>query len=280
MDGAVLPSAGEVSTRRASFSGMAEANAVCSAIVTGVGRRRGIGAAVCRRLLYDGWFITATGWPQYDAQAPWMVPALDDLQALIDDLQPSGRFGWLPLDLERVDAAKALFDAVPDDSPPLTALVAAHARSLHGGILDATPEDFDLHLAVNARSTLLLIREFARRWSNERSEGRIVTFVSRPPLAGEIAYAASKGAIEWLTLSAAAELAPRGIALNAVDPGPTDTGWLTSDVAATIRASSPPGRIGKPEEVAELVSLLCSGRGGWSSGQVIRHDGGWRTVRP
>jgi 3-oxoacyl-[acyl-carrier protein] reductase len=67
--------------------------------------------------------------------------------------------------------------------------------------------------------------------------------------------------------------------VNAVDPGPTDTGWITADLAAAIRARSPMGRIGQPADAAELVAFLCSERAGWITGQVIRSDGGWSTLR-
>jgi 3-oxoacyl-[acyl-carrier protein] reductase len=106
-----------------------------------------------------------------------------------------------------------------------------------------------------------------------------VAFVSGLPLPGELAYAAGKGAIEWLAVSAAAELAPRGITVNAVDPGPTDTGWMSQELAAAIHHKSPMGRIGRPTDAAELVAFLCSDRGGWITGQVIRSDGGWSTLR-
>jgi 3-oxoacyl-[acyl-carrier protein] reductase len=121
--------------------------------------------------------------------------------------------------------------------------------------------------------------EFARRFRGESGTGRIVNLTSGLPLAGELAYAASKGALEWLTISAAAELAPRGIALNAVDPGPTETGWMNPELAERIRAESPLGRLGRPEDAARLVAFLCSPDGGWLTGQVLRCDGGWSTLR-
>lgn len=111
--------------------------------------------------------------------------------------------------------------------------------------------------------------------------GRIVNFTSGLPLLGEIAYAASKGAITWLTVSAAVELGHRGITVNAVDPGPTDTGWMDNDLKEAIARSTPLGRVGRPEDAAELVAFLCSERGGWITGRVLRSDGGfsWTTMR-
>src|SRR6266545_1135413 len=109
--------------------------------------------------------------------------------------------------------------------------------------------------------------------------GRIFNFTSAPPLAGELAYAASKGALEWVTLSAAAELAPRGITVNAVDPGPTDTGWMSREVRERIESEMPLGRLGRPQDSAALVAFLCSSEGGWITGQVIHCDGGWSSAR-
>lgn len=249
------------------------------ALVTGLGRRRGIAAAVCRQLIRDGWEVVACGCPAYDHEAEPTDPPGENLDALVEELAATGRFLWRPIDLEAPSAAAQLFDTAELAMARIDALVAVHARSLPGGLLEVTQEEFDKHLAVNARATLFLISEFARRWRGHDGSGRIVTFVSGPPLRGEIAYAASKGAVEWLTLSAAAELAPRGISVNAVDPGPTDTGWMSEVIARDIVAASPLGRIGTADDAAELVAFLCSERGGWITGQVIRSDGGWSNLR-
>ena len=106
-----------------------------------------------------------------------------------------------------------------------------------------------------------------------------MTFTSGLPLKGSIAYAASKGAIEWITVSAAAELAERGITVNAVNPGPNDTGWMSDDIRRKVEQESPLGRIGRPQDTAELVDFLCSEHSGWITGQIHASDGGWSKLR-
>ena len=117
-------------------------------------------------------------------------------------------------------------------------------------------------MAVNARGTLLLSAEFVRRFRGELGAGRIVNLTSGLPLAGEIAYAASKGAVEWITVSAAAECAARGITVNTMNPGPTDTGWMSGDLRERIRAESPPRPRGDSggRRRPRGVPLLAGGR--------------------
>jgi 3-oxoacyl-[acyl-carrier protein] reductase len=92
----------------------------------------------------------------------------------------------------------------------------------------------------------------------------------------ELAYAASKGGIEALVVSLAAALAPQGITVNAVNPGPTDTGWLRGDEHERVRARFPGGRWGDPDDAARLVAWLAGPDSGWVTGQVIDSEGGFR----
>jgi 3-oxoacyl-[acyl-carrier protein] reductase len=244
---------------------------MAAALVTGASRKTGIAAAVGRALRSDGWSLALTGYPPHDASEGW-ESAPEELAAELGS-------DWYEDDLADPGAPGRILDAAEQAVGPLTALVNAHAHSESGGLLDATPEQLDRHWAVNARGAALLSAEFARRFRGEAGAGRIVNFTSGLPLAGEIAYAASKGAIEWLTVSAAAELAMRGITVNAVDPGPTDTGWMSPELRVRIEAEMPLGRLGRPEDSAALVSFLCSPSGGWVTGQVIHCDGGWSSAR-
>jgi 3-oxoacyl-[acyl-carrier protein] reductase len=87
-------------------------------------------------------------------------------------------------------------------------------------------------------------------------------------------YAATKGAVEAFTLSMSVLLASKGITVNAVDPGPTDTGWLSDGLRAELIERAPFGRIGTPADVAQLVLFLASSEGQWITGQVVHSRGG------
>jgi 3-oxoacyl-[acyl-carrier protein] reductase len=250
-----------------------------NALVTGATRRVGIAAAVVKRLAADGWNIATTGWRPFDASEPW---GSDDREAeeIAQEARALGvRAEFREDDLSDPAAAARLVEWAGKALGPLRALVVAHTHSKTGGLLETSVEGWDRHLEVNARGTFLLCAEFARQWNGEPGTGRIVTFTSAVPLPGEVAYAASKGAIEWLTLTAAAELAEPGITVNAIDPGPTNTGWLDRELYETVRAESPLGRLGRPEDAAKLVAFLLSPAGGWITGQVLHSDGGFGSIR-
>lgn len=90
----------------------------------------------------------------------------------------------------------------------------------------------------------------------------------------ELAYVATKGAVEAFTVSLAAGIAGRNITVNAIDPGATDTGWMSPDLYAYLLARSPMGRVGQPADAARLIRFLASPEAGWITGQIIRSRGG------
>ncbi|HYP19306.1 MAG TPA: SDR family oxidoreductase, partial [Chloroflexia bacterium] len=92
---------------------------------------------------------------------------------------------------------------------------------------------------------------------------------------GKLAYVATKGALEAFTVTLSAEVAPSGITVNAVDPGPTDTGWVTDELREYLLPRFPMGRIGQPEDAARLIAFLASENAGWVTGQIIRSTGGF-----
>jgi 3-oxoacyl-[acyl-carrier protein] reductase len=250
-----------------------------AALVTGASRAAGIAAAVARALAGDGWNVATTCWRPYDESEPWGSDP-GEAETLVEELRRLGvRAALHEDDLSDRAAPVRIVEAAEDAVGPLTALVNAHAHSRLGGLLDVTAAEFDEHVAVNARGTLLLAAEFARRFRGAPGSGRIVSFTSALPLNGEIAYAASKGAIEWITVSAAVELGSRGITVNAVDPGPTATGWMSADLEAAVGRATPLGRPGRAEDAAAVVAFLCSPAAGWITGQVLRSDGGFGWVR-
>jgi 3-oxoacyl-[acyl-carrier protein] reductase len=178
-------------------------------------------------------------------------------------------------DLSLIETPARVFDVVEKAIGPVTALVLCHCHSVDSNILDTTSESFDLHFAVNARASWLLVREFGRRYRAARGHGRIVALTS-DHVAGNLPYGASKGALDRIVLAAAREFRDLGIVANVVNPGPTDTGWMTADQIADFRRTTPGGRVGLPEDCANLVRFLCSADGGWINGQLLHSNGGLR----
>jgi 3-oxoacyl-[acyl-carrier protein] reductase len=145
-------------------------------------------------------------------------------------------------------------------------------------IAETEVEVWDQAMRTNARATFLLVRYAAR---SMRDGGRIVnisTLNTIRPAAGIASYVASKAAIEQLTRVAAIELGPRGITANVVSPGFTDTDLLRSvspeDALPLLAKMSPLGRLGRPQDVADIVAMLTGPDGGWITGQAIHANGG------
>ena len=238
------------------------------ALISGASRSAGI----AKKLAADGWDLALSYWLPYDARMPWGQHP-DDVSALERDLITLGaRIALLPADLEQPAAAAYLLAAANSALGPMSALVLAHCESVNADILTTSIESFDRHFAVNARASWLLIREFALQIPT--TGGRIVALTS-DSLEDNLAYGASKAALNRIVLAAARELAPRGILANVVNPGPIDNGWMDDAMRAAVLARQPTGRIGTPRDVADLIAFLLSPAGAWINGQLIKSDGGF-----
>lgn len=124
-----------------------------------------------------------------------------------------------------------------------------------------TAATIEQQFAVDGRATALMIAEFARRHAERRADwGRIVGLTSGGPegFPGEVSYGAAKSALTHYTMSAAFELAPRGITANVVYPPVTDTGWVTDAVRKNVQRRPDLIHIVEPEEVAEVIAWLVS----------------------
>jgi len=212
------------------------------------------------------------GWTEHDARQRWGAEP-GGTEAVARELG----VGFLEADFADPGAPETVVRAACDVLGPLDILVVNHARSGHGRLDELTAEDIDAFLHENVRAALLLVREFAAQHDDSRSGGRVVLLTSGQhlaPMAREVAYAVSKGALQQATLTLADELADRGITVNTVNPGPTDTGWglAEQDPARAM----PLGRWGQPDDAARLVGWLCSDDARWITGQTIDSEGGFR----
>ena len=245
------------------------------AIVTGGSRRRAIGAAVARRLVADGASVLVQSWSPYDASTEW---GADDggPEALVEEL--GAKAAHVAADFADPAAPAAVVRAARDAFGHVDILVANHARGPRQGLADLTAAEIDLTYAVNTRATLLLIKEFAAQHDDTRPGGRVMVFSSgqyHGAMPDELPYIASKAALHELTPSLAVHLAPRGITVNCVNPGPNATGWADPSMVAETARRVPGGRWSTPADTANLVAWLASDQAEWVTGQTIASDGGW-----
>ena len=243
------------------------------ALVTGVGRTVGIGAAIALRLAEDGWDVATTYWSAYDQKMPW-EPEPEGPAVVASGLRERGaRTVAVEADLSDVTTPAAVFDATENELGPVSALVMCHCESVDSGLLDTTVESFDRHYSVNVRAAWLLIREYGERSRPTPGTGRVIALTS-DAVVGNVPYGATKGALDRVVVATARELAHLGVTANVVNPGPVDTGWMSDDLRAAVAAQTPLGRGGTPADTANLVSFLCSAQGGWVNGQLLNSDGG------
>jgi 3-oxoacyl-[acyl-carrier protein] reductase len=194
-------------------------------------------------------------------------------------------------DLGNADNIVPLFDLCEAQLGPVDVLVNNHTFCVletfdpalvsdeDGGISLPSAATIDTHFAVNTRACALTMAEYLRRYLLRKATwGRIINVSTDAAHAhvANVSYAASKHAIESYSRSAAAEMGKYGITVNVVAPGPIQTGYITAEAEAEITAGTPLGRVGVPEDVADVMVFLASEQARWVTGQLLYVGGGWR----
>ncbi|MFD5414204.1 SDR family oxidoreductase [Streptomyces nojiriensis] len=240
-----------------------------NALVTG--GSRGIGRAVAERLAADGVTVVLT----YASDA---AAARETVGRIAKD---GGRAFALQAELGSPGSAAALWAAYDELGLDGVDIIVNNAGiGLPIPLGEITEQDFDRVFAVNVRAPFFVVQEALGRL---RDGGRIINISSgaaRIAMPEILAYGATKGALDTLTLNLAKALGARGITVNSVAPGIVDTdvnaGWLRGNAEAEAHAASLSalGRIGRPDDIADVVGFLASDAARWVTGRVVDATGG------
>jgi 3-oxoacyl-[acyl-carrier protein] reductase len=229
-----------------------------------IGGSRGIGRAVVQRFAADGAAVAFS-----------YVQREQDAAALAEEIAAHGGMASsIHADLASPAEIRALFDAAEKALGGLDIVVVNAAIAVIKPMVDLTEADFDHVFAVNAKGSFVALQEAARR---VRDGGRIIvtsTGGTQMLMTQTSLYLGSKGAVEQFVRVLAREIGHRGVTVNAVSPGYTDTELLPERDRSVAAASSPFNRIGQPEDVAEAFAFLAADSGQWITGQNIGAGGG------
>ena len=236
------------------------------ALVTGASR--GIGAAIARRLAADGASVVVN-YAKSRAAADEVVKNITGA---------GGKAIAIGADVSDLAQIAPLIDRTLKEFARLDILVNNAAFSQHRTLEQIDLEHFAEHFTLNVRGLLFVTQAAAKHMT---AGGRIITITSgivRARVPGSAVYAGTKAAVEAFTRCLAAELGPRGITVNSVAPGVTDTNMLHSNVPEPLQKSlisqTPLGRLGTPDDIADAVAFIASEESRWITGEVIPVNGG------
>ena len=236
------------------------------ALVTGASR--GIGRAIALRLAKDGAAVVVN----YSGSAQQAEEVVAEVMRI------GGKAVAVQADVSKVADVRRLFDATFTNFGRLDVLVNNAGLLLTKPVAEIGEEEYDRLFAVNVKGTFFCCQEAVKRMG---TGGRIVNFSSSTTvlmLPGYAAYVATKGAVEQLSHVLAKEVGARGITVNVVSPGPTDTELFsqgkTEEQKQMYARMAALGRLGVPEDIADAVSMLVGPDAGWVTGQNLRVNGG------
>lgn len=233
-----------------------------------LGASGAIGSAIAEKLAADGWSL----YLQYNSQVEPVKRLLHELATRY----PEQEFLLIQANLLEEGAVKRITQSVFS----LQSIVVASGQSLYKLIEDTTSEDMQALWRVHVQAPIELITKLG--YKLRQHEKSYITMIGsiwgEAGGAGEVLYSTVKGAVHAFVKAYAQEVAYNGIHVNAVAPGLIETKMnhhLTADEWRNILAEIPMERAGQPEEVADLVQFLQSGKADYMTGQVLRLNGGW-----
>lgn len=237
-------------------------------IILVTGSSRGIGAEIARQLAVAGAKVIVNYAGGKDAA----------LQVVNDIKQQGGDAIALQADVSKSNDVKALFDAAIAHYGRIDVLVNNAGVMITKLIKDTSDEDFTRQFDINVRGTFNTMREAAIRLADNGSIINFSTSVNRIMLPAYATYVATKAAVEQLTRVFSKEVGARGINVNSVSPGPTDTELFTNgkseELIARLASLSAFNRIGEPADIAKVVVFLASDDAKWINAQNIGVNGG------
>lgn len=237
-------------------------------IILVTGSSRGIGATIARQLAAAGAKVIVN-----------YAGGKDAAQQVVEDIQQQGGAAIaLQADVSKSDEVKALFDAAIAHYGRIDVLVNNAGIMITKLIKDTTDEDFTRQFDINVRGTFNTMREAATRLADKGSIINFSTSVNRIMLPSYGTYVATKAAVEQLTRVFSKEVGARGINVNSVSPGPTNTELFTNgkseEVIARLASLSAFNRIGEPNDIAQVVVFLAGDDAKWINAQNIGVNGG------
>jgi 3-oxoacyl-[acyl-carrier protein] reductase len=232
------------------------------AIVTG--SSRGIGRAIAERLGRVGASIVVN-YAGSQEKAAEVVRAIESSGAKAIAVQA---------DMSQPEEVKHLFDETEKRFGQFHILVNNAGTFLMKPAIDITQEEFDKVIDINVRGVFLALQEAARRMPDGSRIVNLASNVTVQSLANASIYAASKAAVEQFTRVLAKELGSRQITVNAVAPGATETDMIPDVAREMVPKMTPLGRLGQPEDIADVVAFVVSEEARWITGQIIGVNGG------